>query len=77
MRRKKDTKREELCKSSRIRDEHQRRDTGSSPPLENRLAYNKLKRLPREIAFLQTEAFDVAASPFRRIVIARVLGEYP
>lgn len=30
---------------------------------ENRFAYNKPKRLLREIAFLQTEAFDVA-SPF-------------
>lgn len=55
-----------LCKSSVTGSEHEvplPLPPYSVIPPENRFAYNKPKRLLREIAFLQTEAFDVA-SPF-------------
>jgi len=55
---------EKLCKSSVTGGEHEAPPSPHSViPPENRFAYNKPKRLLREIAFLQTEAFDVA-SPF-------------
>lgn len=50
---------EKLCKSSVTGGEHEALSRPVIPP-ENRFAYNKPKRLLREIAFLQTEAFDVA-----------------